>query len=39
VENKHDDYLWIEARDHHFGWIQRKDIEPVIAGSFDEQAH
>ena len=35
VENRRDNYLWIEARDHHFGWIQQKDIEPVIAGSFD----
>ena len=35
VENRHDDYFWIEARDHHFGWIQEKDLEPVIAGSFD----
>jgi len=35
VESQHNDYLWIEARDHHFGWIQEKDIEPVIAGSFD----
>jgi tetratricopeptide (TPR) repeat protein len=35
VEDRHYDYLRIEARDHHFGWIQVKDIEPVIAGSFD----
>jgi tetratricopeptide (TPR) repeat protein len=35
VEDRHDDYLRIEARDHHFGWIAQKDIEPVIAGSFD----
>jgi tetratricopeptide (TPR) repeat protein len=37
VEDRHNDYLRIEARDHHFGWIQDKDIEPVIAGSFDVQ--
>lgn len=37
VEDRHNDYLRIEGRDHHFGWIQRKDIEPVIAGSFDDQ--
>jgi len=36
VEDRHDDYLRIEARDHHFGWIQEKDIAPVIAGSFNE---
>ncbi|HEV3270599.1 MAG TPA: hypothetical protein VGZ93_00290 [Candidatus Methylacidiphilales bacterium] len=35
VEDRHNDYLRIEARDHHFGWIQEKDIAPVIAGSFD----
>jgi tetratricopeptide (TPR) repeat protein len=35
VEKREKDYLWIEARDHHFGWVLRKDIEPVIAGSFD----
>jgi tetratricopeptide (TPR) repeat protein len=35
VEQRHNDYLRIEARDHHFGWIQQKDIEPVIPGGFD----
>jgi len=35
VERRHDDYFWIEARDHHFGWVQEKELEPVIAGSFD----
>jgi len=35
VEARHNDYLRIEGRDHHFGWIQEKDLEPVIAGSFD----
>jgi tetratricopeptide (TPR) repeat protein len=35
VEDRHNDYLRIEARDHHFGWIREKDIEPVIPGSFD----
>jgi tetratricopeptide (TPR) repeat protein len=39
VENRHNDYFWIEARDDQFGWVRQKDIEPVIAGSFDEQAH
>jgi tetratricopeptide (TPR) repeat protein len=37
VEDRHDDYLRIEGRDHHFGWIQQKDIEPIVAGSFDVQ--
>ena len=35
VEDRHNDYLRIEGRDHHFGWVQEKDLEPVIAGSFD----
>jgi hypothetical protein len=35
VEDRHNDYLRIEARNHHFGWLQEKDLEPVIAGSFD----
>ena len=34
VERRHNDYLWIEARDHHFGWVQEKDLQPVVAGSF-----
>jgi tetratricopeptide (TPR) repeat protein len=35
VEDRHNDYLRIEARDHHFGWIRLKDLEPVVAGSLD----
>ncbi len=35
VEDKHNDYLRIEARDHHYGWIEQKDIAPVIAVSFE----
>jgi hypothetical protein len=38
VEDRHNDYLRIEGRDHHFGWIQIKDIEPVVAGSFDDKS-
>jgi tetratricopeptide (TPR) repeat protein len=38
VEDRHNDYLRIEARDHHFGWIRQKDIEPIVAGSFDEKS-
>jgi len=34
VEGQHDKYFRIEARDHHFGWVQQQDIEPVIADSF-----
>jgi len=37
VEQRHNNYLRIEARDHHFGWIQQKDLEPVIPGSFDSK--
>jgi len=35
VEVRHDDYLRIEARDRQFGWVSDKEIEPVIAGTFD----
>jgi len=35
VEGRHNDYFWIEARNHHFGWLQAKYLEPVIVGSFD----
>jgi tetratricopeptide (TPR) repeat protein len=38
VEDRHNDYLRIEARDHHFGWVAQKDLEPIIAGSFDAKA-
>ncbi len=34
VQNRHNDFLRIEARDHHYGWVQEKAIEPVIPGSF-----
>ena len=34
VEERHDDYLRIEARNHHFGWIRDSDLAPVVAGSF-----
>jgi len=37
VLDRHNDYLRIEARDEHYGWVQEKDLEPVIAGSFDVQ--
>ena len=35
VEQRHDDYFRIEGRDHRYGWIQEKELEPVIAGSFN----
>lgn len=35
VEERHDPYFWIEGRNHLHGWLQRKEIEPVIPGSFD----
>ncbi|HEY0257056.1 MAG TPA: hypothetical protein VGC39_06410 [Candidatus Methylacidiphilales bacterium] len=38
VEQRHDDYFRIEGRDHRYGWIQEKELEPVIAGSFDESS-
>jgi tetratricopeptide (TPR) repeat protein len=34
VEEKHDNYYRIEARDGRYGWATRQALEPVIAGSF-----
>jgi tetratricopeptide (TPR) repeat protein len=34
VEQSHNDYLRIEGRDNHFGWVQKKELQPVIDGSF-----
>ena len=34
VEQRHNDYLSIEGRDNHFGWVQEKELQPVIDGSF-----
>jgi len=39
VEQRHNDYLRIEGRDHHFGWVRENDLEPVIPGSFDDKPH
>jgi tetratricopeptide (TPR) repeat protein len=38
VEQKHDDYFRVEARDGKYGWLTNKSLEPVIAGSFDQDA-
>jgi tetratricopeptide (TPR) repeat protein len=38
VQQRHNDYLWIEGRDHHSGWVQEKELEPIIAGSFDSKS-
>ncbi len=34
VEQQHDRYLRIEARDGRYGWTTRPTLEPVIAGTF-----
>jgi tetratricopeptide (TPR) repeat protein len=34
VEQRHDDYYRIEARDGRYGWTTRQALEPVIVGSF-----
>jgi len=34
VEERHDDYYRIEARDGRYGWTTRQTLEPVIAGTF-----
>ncbi len=38
VEQRHNDYFRIEGRNHHYGWIQQKDMEPIIAASFDAKS-
>jgi tetratricopeptide (TPR) repeat protein len=38
VEEKHDNYFLIEARDGKHGWMTGQSLEPVIAGSFDSGA-
>ncbi len=35
VEVRRNDYFYIEARNKHFGWVEEKDLEPVLADSFD----
>jgi hypothetical protein len=37
VENRHDDYLWIDDRSRQSGWMQEKDLEPIVPGSFSPQ--
>jgi tetratricopeptide (TPR) repeat protein len=34
VEQTYKDYLRIEGRDDRFGWVQQKELQPVIDGSF-----
>ena len=34
VEQQHDNYYRIEARDGRYGWTTRQMLEPVIAGTF-----
>ena len=34
VENRHNDYLWIDDRSRQSGWVQEKELEPVVPGSF-----
>jgi len=34
VEQRHNDYLCIAGRDNLFGWVQEKELQPVIDGSF-----
>jgi hypothetical protein len=35
VEQRHDDYYRIDGRDGSYGWIASRQLQPVIAGSFD----
>jgi tetratricopeptide (TPR) repeat protein len=38
VEQLHDQYFRIEARDGRYGWTLRQTLEPVIAGSFQDSS-
>jgi tetratricopeptide (TPR) repeat protein len=32
VEQRHDDYLWVDERSQQSGWVQQKALEPVLPG-------
>jgi hypothetical protein len=32
VEQRHDDYLWVDQRSQQSGWVQEKALEPVLPG-------
>jgi hypothetical protein len=32
VEQRHNDYLWVDQRSHQSGWVQEKALEPVLPG-------
>ena len=34
VERRHGDYLWVDQRSKQSGWVQEKEISPVVPGSF-----
>jgi tetratricopeptide (TPR) repeat protein len=36
VEEHHNDYLWIDERSRQSGWVQQKEVEPIVPGSFDQ---
>jgi hypothetical protein len=39
VEESSKGYFYVEGRDKNHGWVQAKEIEPVIAGSFDSKTN
>jgi hypothetical protein len=34
VERRHGDYLWIDEASRQSGWVQEKELAPVVPGSF-----
>jgi uncharacterized protein YgiM (DUF1202 family) len=34
VERRHGDYLWVDERSRQSGWVQEKELAPVVPGSF-----
>ena len=38
VEQRHDDYFWVDQRSKQSGWMNEKELEPVVPGSFEPSA-
>ena len=34
VERRHGDYLWVDQQSRQSGWVQEKEISPIVPGSF-----
>jgi tetratricopeptide (TPR) repeat protein len=36
IEERHDGYLRIDARDNHFGWLKESEVEPLIPAQLEQ---